>query len=75
MVARIFMLFSLTMNDVKRGEVVQGQARKTTAAAFVFDIAVIAYRHDQAKPGKSLWQKALQMPYGFEPRKREKPRP
>ncbi|MGX7003259.1 hypothetical protein [Caballeronia sp. KNU42] len=56
---------------MKRGEVLQGQARKNTAAAFAFVFAVIATirQLDQAKPGKPLWQKAIQMPYGFEPRK------
>lgn len=71
------------MDDVKRGEVLQGQARKNTAAAFAFGFAVIAlslppsrdliWQLDQAKPrakpGKPLWQKAIQMPYGFEPKK------
>jgi hypothetical protein len=30
------------MDNVKRGEVLQGQARKNTAAAFAFGFAVIA---------------------------------
>jgi hypothetical protein len=57
------------MDNVKRGEVLQGQARKNTAAAFAFGFSVIATirQLDRAKPGKPLWQKAIQMPYGFEP--------
>jgi hypothetical protein len=63
------------MDDVKRGEVLQGQARITTAAAFAVVFAIIAVvavvaiakRLNQANQGKPLWQKAIRMPYGFEP--------
>jgi hypothetical protein len=60
------------MDDVKRGEVLQGQARITTAATFAVVFAIIAVvaiakRLNQANQGKPLWQKAIRMPYGFEP--------
>jgi hypothetical protein len=57
------------MDDIKRGEVLQGQACINTAAAFAdgFAIFAIATWLNQANQGNSLWQKAIQMPYGFEP--------
>ena len=60
------------MDDVKRGEVLQGQARINTAAAFAVVFAIIAVvaiakRLNRANQGKPLWQKAIRMPYGFEP--------
>jgi hypothetical protein len=52
--------------------VLQGQARITTAATFAVVFAIIAVvaiakRLNQANQGKPLWQKAIRMPYGFEP--------
>jgi hypothetical protein len=62
------------MDDVKRGEVLQGQARINTAAAFAVVFAVIAIVRwlNRANSGKPLWQKAIQKPYGFEPTEIEK---
>jgi hypothetical protein len=52
--------------------VLQGQARINTAAAFavvfaIIAIVAIAKRLNHTNQGKPLWQKAIQMPYGFEP--------
>jgi hypothetical protein len=50
------------MDDVKRGEVLQGQARKNTAAAFAFGFAVTAYHYNQAaragKTGQAIMAKS-----------------
>jgi hypothetical protein len=48
------------MDDVKRGEVLQGQARINTAAAFAFVFAVIAIdsRADQANPRQVIMAKS-----------------
>jgi len=41
------------MDDVKRGEVLQGQARKNTAAAFAFGFAVIVISSPPSPPSPS----------------------
>jgi hypothetical protein len=48
------------MDDVKRGEVLQGQARINTAAAFAVAFAVIAIvrRLNQANPRQAIMAKS-----------------
>jgi hypothetical protein len=54
----------------------QGHARINNAAAFARARAVIAIvrQLDEPNQGKPLWQEAIQMPYGFEPRRQESER-
>jgi hypothetical protein len=57
------------MDNVKRGEVLQGQARKNTAAAFAFGFAVIAISSPPSPPSGSLIRQNRASHYGKKPYK------
>jgi hypothetical protein len=52
------------MDDVKRGEVLQ-----VRHVLIPLRRSPLFCKTKQANQGKPLWQKAIQMPYGFEPKK------